>query len=82
MASLVSGGALTWFLMPTSLVTETVTCLVSACELAWFLTWSLLVTLWPLLFQVVGWPGCIMLSSGNTYFGTSLLGGELLCFRS
>ena len=55
---LVSEGELAWFLMCTLLVTYTVACLVSVCELAWFLICSLLVTqMWPVLFQIVSWPG-------------------------
>ena len=34
-----------------------VTCCVSGCELAWFPTWTLLVTqMWPVVFQDVSWP--------------------------
>ncbi|KIJ89761.1 hypothetical protein K443DRAFT_117566, partial [Laccaria amethystina LaAM-08-1] len=42
----------------TLLVTQTVTCLVSEGELAWFLMWTLLVTQTvACLFQSVSWPG-------------------------
>ena len=57
-AFLVSDGELAWLIMWTLLVTQTVTCLVSVGELAWFLMCTLLVTqMWPVLFQVVSWPG-------------------------
>ena len=59
---------------------QIVTNVLSGGELAQFLLCTFLVTLWPILFQMVGWPGFIVLSSGNTYFGASFLGGELLCF--
>ena len=39
------------------LVTQTVACLALVGELACFLMWTLLVTLWPVLFQFVSWPG-------------------------
>ena len=56
-AYLVSGCELAWFPMCTLLVMQTVAHLVSGCELAWFLMCTLVVTLWPVLFQLVSWPG-------------------------
>ena len=47
-----------------------VACLVSGGELAWFLICTLLVTqMWPVLFQLVSWPGFIMYSLNDTECG-------------
>ena len=66
-ACFISGCELTWFLMCTVLVIQTVTCLVLVGELAWFLICTLLVTqMWPVLFQAVSWPCFNVQSSGDT----------------
>ena len=55
--NLVSEGELAWFSMCSCLVMQTVANLVSVGELAWFSMCNILVTLWPVLFQDVSWPG-------------------------
>ena len=51
-------------------------CLVSVCELAWLLKCTLLVTLWPVLFQPVSWPDHHIHISGDTGLVSA---GELAC---
>ena len=69
----VSEGELAWFSVYTLLVTQTVACLVSEGELAWFLMCTLH-SLWPVLFQLVSWPGFNVYSTVDTDCGLS-------CFR-